>query len=303
MMVKELETHYINKGGLIKIKEMNNMISKANNTAKTVKWENTNNKIVVDEKIPKQLEKENIIPLVKYEKRYDKSLTFNGWTDYQKTEFPKKELENWDGNYGVICGDPLGKGRYLGWLDIDDEKFEEGIFQEFMDIETPIIKTPNKGYHLYFYTDKEFSPMNLRDYGFDVDIAASSGRLSVIPPSTVKGENGEIKKYEVYKDAAILHVEDLKKFIFERLGIKEKKSSSGIIKRDNNIKIIDDKFKNFDFDIPMEDEKIDVFVPECCNNLILNTKKGSRNDAITLVARMIYWLNNKIRENNYMKKH
>ncbi|MGB9937305.1 MAG: phage/plasmid primase, P4 family [Methanobacterium sp.] len=112
------------------------------------------------------------------------------WEAYQKKRFPENRIMKHKGNFGIICGDPLEfKTGYLTILDIDDKKGEEGLYKYFKNIPTLKVKTPSKGFHIYFSSGKQVSNKNnlAKTFGLDFEIRGRETEYCVLPPSSISG--------------------------------------------------------------------------------------------------------------------
>lgn len=163
----------------------------------------------------------NIIPL----KPGTKEPKLNRWKPYQNRQYPLKALQRHKGNFAVITGE-----NGVGWsnlvvLDIDDKQGEQGLYKHFKDIDTLQVKTPLKGYHLYFWSN---TPIEDKDYlskvfsGLDIEVRGRRQILCTLPPATViyPDENDYVGTSEVIKTGSkypIMELEDPEDFIREIL--------------------------------------------------------------------------------------
>lgn len=120
---------------------------------------------------------------------------------------PKKrtlaQLQAWSGNFGAALGD-----RSNGIVVVDLDQPE--LYKYFSDVDTLVVKTPNKGYHIYIKSKKQ--QQKIPTYLFKPIDLQANGSYVVIPPSSING-----KQYEIIKDKPILEVEDPEEFVKERL--------------------------------------------------------------------------------------
>ena len=165
----------------------------------------------------------NIIPL----KPGTKEPKLSRWKPYQNRQYPLKALQRHKGNFAVITGENNpGTGWYnLVVLDIDDKEGENGLYRHFKDVDTLQVKTPLKGYHLYFWTQQ---PVEDKDYlskvfgGLDIEVRGKRQILCTLPPATViyPDEGNYIGTSEVIKTGSnypIMELEDPEDFIREIL--------------------------------------------------------------------------------------
>jgi len=153
----------------------------------------------------------NIIPL----EPGSKKPFLRHWKKYQSSRFPLERLKRYKGNFGVITGDPVNWKNNLLVLDID----QDGIFEHLQDIETLQIKTPSKGYHLYFWSDQ---PIEDKDYigklfNLKIELRGNPKTLVTLPTSSIILEDGNIGSHEVIKDNIIMDVKDVEGFIRDKL--------------------------------------------------------------------------------------
>ncbi len=103
------------------------------------------------------------------------------WRKYQSEKYPREKLKEYvdkgNRNWMVICG---AISHNLVVLDFDDpqlyKKYTEKIERRFMD--TFIVRTGKKGYHIYYRTPE---PMKSTKLG-KIDILGE-GKLAMLPPS------------------------------------------------------------------------------------------------------------------------
>jgi len=161
----------------------------------------------------------NIIPL----KPGTKEPKLSRWKPYQNRQYPLKALQRHKGNFAVITGENNpGTGWYnLVVLDIDDKEGENGLYRHFKDVDTLQVKTPLKGYHLYFWTQQ---PVEDKDYlskvfgGLDIEVRGKRQILCTLPPATViyPDEGNHIGTSELLKTGSkypIMELEDPEDFI------------------------------------------------------------------------------------------
>lgn len=125
-------------------------------------------------------------------------------------EAPKhtlKELYDYSeygANFGAVLGD---KSNGIVVIDLDQAQL---YHQYFKDVDTLVVKTPKKGYHIYLQTEKD--QRKIPSYLFKpIDLQANKSYV-VIPPSSINGNN-----YEIIKDRPIKHVKDPEVFLRDRL--------------------------------------------------------------------------------------
>lgn len=161
----------------------------------------------------------NIIPL----KPGTKEPKLSRWKPYQNRQYPLKALQRHKGNFAVITGENNpGTGWYnLVVLDIDDKEGENGLYRHFKDVDTLQVKTPLKGYHLYFWTQQ---PVEDKDYlskvfgGLDIEVRGKRQILCTLPPASViyPDEGNHIGTSELLKTGSkypIMELEDPEDFI------------------------------------------------------------------------------------------
>jgi putative DNA primase/helicase len=121
-----------------------------------------------------------------------------------KTELNTPEtLYKWKGNFGARMGSDSGN---IVVIDLDQKE----LFDYFKDTPTLIVKSPNKGYHIYLRSKK---PVNkIPSYLCKPIDIQGDGSYIVIPPSTING-----KQYEIFKDEPLLEVNDAESFVANRL--------------------------------------------------------------------------------------
>jgi len=162
----------------------------------------------------------NIIPIIKGSKK-----TATAWKKYQTESYPHENLTNWAGNFAVVTG-KISNG--LAVVDIDDPNLYKKFFS---DVETFTVKTPNDGYHLYFFSKKQ-TKKTTKYLGYPVDIQGE-GAYALCPPSSING-----KKYEIIKDTKILETEDVLTIVKSRLPKQERKQGIEDFKHRVNISSI-----------------------------------------------------------------
>jgi P4 family phage/plasmid primase-like protien len=112
-------------------------------------------------------------------------------------------LDKWEGNYGGVMGD---RSNNIVVVDLDQHQ----LFDYFKDVNTLVVKTPSKGYHLYFKSKKSQDTIHKYLYK-PIDIQGNKSYV-VIPPSEINGVG-----YEIVKDCEILEVGDVEKFVNKQL--------------------------------------------------------------------------------------
>jgi len=160
------------------------------------------------DKFPEEIRNKNIIPILDRNKKvYALKNPGYSWKQYQKMKYPIKELMRKKiYNYAVICGDPLGENKYLVVVDMDNKLF----FEYFQNDETLIIKTPNQGYHAYYYSNEPVDKRK-RFLKLPLDIQGI-GSYVMIPPSWY-----DVGCYEVVKNQPIKTVKNLKDYVKNKL--------------------------------------------------------------------------------------
>lgn len=113
------------------------------------------------------------------------------------------QLNKWHGNFGVALG---SRSNNIVVVDLDQPE----LYDYFQHIETLTIKTPNKGYHLYFESQKP--QKKIPSYLFKPIDLQGEGSYVVAPPSSING-----KEYEIIKDVPIMRVNDVEKFTHDLL--------------------------------------------------------------------------------------
>lgn len=158
----------------------------------------------------------NIIPL----KPGTKEPKLSKWKPYQNRQYPLKPLQRHKGNFAVITGE-----NGVGWsnlvvLDIDDKQGEQGLYQHFKDVDTLQVKTPLKGYHLYFWSATPIEDEKYLSKVFNLDIEVRGRRqiLCTLPPATViyPSEGNYIGTSELIKtgsNSPIMELENPEDFI------------------------------------------------------------------------------------------
>ena len=110
------------------------------------------------------------------------------WRKYQSEKYPREKLKEYvdmgKRNWMVICG---AISHNLVVLDFDDpqlyKKYTERIERRFMD--TFIVRTGKKGYHIYYRTPEPVKSTKLGK----IDILGE-GKLAMLPPSVHPENNG-----------------------------------------------------------------------------------------------------------------
>jgi len=125
-------------------------------------------------------------------------------------ESPKhslKELEGflkYNSNFGAVLGD---ESDGIIVIDLDQPEL---YHQYFKNVETLVVKTPKKGYHIYLKTSK--NQRKIPSYLFKpIDVQGNKSYV-VIPPSSINGNS-----YQVIKDKPIKSVRDPEEFVKEHL--------------------------------------------------------------------------------------
>jgi hypothetical protein len=113
------------------------------------------------------------------------------------------QLQAWSGNFGAALGE-----RSHGIVVVDLDQPE--LYKYFADVKTLIVKTPNKGYHIYIKSKKQ--QQKIPTYLFKPIDLQANGSYVVIPPSSINGRD-----YKIIKDEPILEVDDPEEFIKNRL--------------------------------------------------------------------------------------
>jgi len=173
------------------------------------------------DKFPVEIRDKNIIPIFdKNKKGYAPKNPGYSWKQYQNQKYPIKELMRKKiNNYAVICGDPLEENKYLVVVDMDNKLF----FEYFKNDETLIIKTPNKGYHAYYYSN-EAVDKSKRFLKLPLDIQGI-GSYVMIPPSCY-----DVGCYEIVKNKPIKTVGNVKDYVKNKLP----ESLKNIEEKENN---------------------------------------------------------------------
>jgi len=114
-----------------------------------------------------------------------------------------EELEGflkYNANFGAVLGD---ESNGIVVVDLDQGEL---YHQYFKNVDTLVVKTPKKGYHIYLKTDK--SQNKIPSYLFKpIDLQGNKSYV-VIPPSSINGVG-----YEIVKDKPIKQVKDPEEFI------------------------------------------------------------------------------------------
>lgn len=139
--------------------------------------------------IPKALSNLNIIPINANSKKPALS-----WEKFQHEGVTPGLIENWKGNFAVICG---AVSDHLIVVDIDSEAVYNKFFQK---VSTLKVKTPGGGCHLYF-KDPSFKKKIPHFRGFPIDLQGE-GSYVLIPPSKI-----EDKPYTVIDDKPIFETD------------------------------------------------------------------------------------------------
>lgn len=127
------------------------------------------------------------------------------WKDVPKRNFDV--VERWlksNSNFGAVLG---SRSDGIVVVDLDQPEL---YHQYFKDVETLVVKTPKKGYHIYLKSPKKQA--KIPGYLFKPIDLQANGSYVVIPPSKI-GTN----QYEVIKDKPILSVKDPEQFLKDRL--------------------------------------------------------------------------------------
>ncbi len=172
-------------------------------------------------KFPVEIQNKNIIPIFdKNKKGYAPKNPGYSWKQYQTKKYPVKDLmRKRINNYAVICGNPLNENIFLTVVDMDNRLF----FEYFQNDETLIIKTPNKGYHAYYYSIEPVDKIK-RFLKLPLDIQGI-GSYVMIPPSSY-----DVGSYQVIKNKSIKTVQNVKEYVKSKLPnslniIEEKENS------------------------------------------------------------------------------
>lgn len=169
----------------------------------------------------------NVLPL----KEGGKEPYLKQWKRYQGIKYDEKRIKRHRGNFALVCGQLPGwnGGGYLTILDIDDGKGPDGLYKLFHDINTLQVKTPKKGYHIYFWSMEPVLDSEILNKRFHVDLElrGTPKHLATLPPSYVKYKDGFEGKHELIKVGdkyPVLDVPNVEEFISKRLienGFKE----------------------------------------------------------------------------------
>ena len=111
------------------------------------------------------------------------------WSITNRKEFfriPKEDEIKKYTNWGIVTG----KSNDITVIDLDVYKNGFEFPFEYMSINTPIIKTPNGGYHIYFKYDSEFRNTQLKSEMVDI---RNDGGYIVCPKSIVDGKKNNIQ--------------------------------------------------------------------------------------------------------------
>ncbi|MBZ2166653.1 bifunctional DNA primase/polymerase [Methanobacterium spitsbergense] len=160
------------------------------------------------DKFPKEIRNKNIIPIFdKNKKGYAPKNPGYSWKEYQKKKYPiKKLIRKQINNYALICGDPLRENKYLIVVDMDNQLF----FEYFENDETLITKTPNGGYHAYYYS---IEPVDKRKRFLKLPLDIQGiGSYVMIPPSSYNQNF-----YEIVKNKPIKTVQNVKDYVKNKL--------------------------------------------------------------------------------------
>jgi len=127
------------------------------------------------------------------------------WGESDRHSFETlRRFQKFGANFGAALGD---RSNGIVVIDLDQPELYHKYFR---DIDTLVVKTPKKGYHLYLQTDKE--QRKIPSYLFKpIDLQANKTYV-VIPPSQIGGNS-----YEVIKDKPILKVKDPEEFLSKQL--------------------------------------------------------------------------------------
>lgn len=226
----------------------------------------------------------NIIPLKKGEKRPKVK-----WTKYQNRKCPKSLIKNHKGNFGVLGGDPLNFGlNNLVVLDIDDKLGENGIYQHVKHLDTLQVKTPSKGYHIYFWSGKPIKDKNhlAKQFNLEFELRGNPKTYITLPPSFIKIEDGSNGSHEIIKlgeKFPIMEVEDIESFLKELLcdsgyeiQVPEDNSICVHRTRDNPIQVD----TNSDWRAKLSEEEVKKLVTLLSRLYI----EGQRNDLILYLS-------------------
>ena len=141
----------------------------------------------------------NLLPL----KPGSKEPKVKSWKPYESKRYPLKDLKRHKGNYALITGDPLNQGvGNLVIFDIDDNKGPEGLYKHFKELDTLQVKTAKKGYHFYFWSKNPVKDINYLKtlFNLEIELRGNPGSYVVLPPSSVKYEDGFIGSHEVIRE-------------------------------------------------------------------------------------------------------
>jgi len=128
----------------------------------------------------------------------------------------KDELKNHT-NWGIHTG----KKNKITVIDLDPYKDGFTFPFNYLELECPIVKSVNGGYHLYFKYDKDIK--QTQNDKLQVDIRNDGGYI-VCPNTIING-----KKYKTIKDCEIPEMpEDIKLWCLDNLYSKSQKSTKGI---------------------------------------------------------------------------
>ena len=172
-----------------------------------------------------------ILPL----KPGSKKPNLRNWKRYQGKPYPIEPLKKHKGNFGVIAGGNGFFDEHLVVFDIDDKKGAEGLFKYFKDVDTLTVKTASKGYHLYFWSKQPVTDTNYigRLFDLDIELRGKPNIYVVLPPSSIRYEDGYIGSHELLKtgiEDPIIELEDVEEFIKDILINAGYKANTQIVK-------------------------------------------------------------------------
>ena len=167
------------------------------------------------------------------------------WSITNRKEFfriPKEDEIKKYTNWGIVTG----KSNDITVIDLDVYKNGFEFPFEYMSINTPIIKTPNGGYHIYFKYDSEFRNTQLKSEMVDI---RNDGGYIVCPKSIVDG-----KKYTIVRDCEISKMpEDIKIWLLDRL---KQQSYKPVRNKKVNKNVDIKKYQNlYEYNIPLDELK------------------------------------------------
>lgn len=127
------------------------------------------------------------------------------WADSDKHDLKTLgRFLDYGANFGAVLG---GRSNNIVVIDLDQGEL---YHQYFKDVDTLVVKTPKKGYHIYLQTDKD--QRKIPSYLFKpIDLQANKSYV-VIPPSSIGGV-----EYKIIKDRPILRVKDPEVFLQSKL--------------------------------------------------------------------------------------